>query len=267
MTARVHRWGLVVSLALVGVAMSPAATAAPKKKKQVLQDKEARAHFERAQGHFESEDYEAAIPELKAAYALEPNPMLLYAWAQAERLAGSCARAVGLYRRYLETEPATEQRQLAEANLLDCEAELPPPPEPEPEPEIDPLPPDDTVDDPPSTDEPTRPWHRDPTGGVLFGVGLAGAAAGGTLMGVARSQGAQAPDADVEDDYLATRARAERMNIAGIVTLGVGSALLLGGVIRYAVVASKARRRSDTAFRWAPTWTGAGVGVGLKGTF
>ncbi|MEM9457436.1 MAG: hypothetical protein AAGF11_24865 [Myxococcota bacterium] len=267
MTARVHRWGLVVSLVLVGVPVSPAATAAPKKK-QVLQDKEARAHFNRAQEHFESEDYEAAIPELKAAYALEPNPMLLYAWAQAERLAGSCARAMGLYRRYLETDPPTEQRQLAEANVLDCEAELPPPPEPEPEsePEIDPMP-EDAADDPPASDEPNRPWHRDPAGGVLFGLGLAGVASGGTLMGVARIQGSQAPDANIEDDYLAVRARAERMNIAGIVTLGVGSALLVGGVIRYAVVASKGRRRSDTAFRWAPIWTGAGGGVGLKGTF
>lgn len=259
MTAPSHRWGLVASLALVGLAMPAAASAAPE---QVLEDREARAHFARAQEHFESEDYEAAIPELKAAYALEPNPMLLYAWAQAERLAGSCTRAVGLYRRFLETEPEAEQRQLAEANLLDCEAELPattPAPESEPGP-----PEDDSPPPPPPTDEPTRHWARDPLGGVLFGLGVAGMASGGVLMGLARRRGTQAPNADVEDDYLALRAEAQRMNAAGIVTLSVGSALLVGGVIRYALVATRGRR-SDTAARWAPIWTG--VGVGLRGTF
>ena len=243
-----------MSIALFVLATGSDASAAPG---QVLKDKEALAHFERAQEHFGSEDYAAAIPELKAAYGLEPNPMLLYAWGQAERLAGSCTRAVGLYRRFLETNPAAEQRQLAEANLLDCEAELPP------EPEIEPLEPEDDTEASVAADEPRR-WVTDPVGGVLLGLGVIGVASGGIQMGLARRRGKQAPNADVEDDYLQTLALAERMNTAGIVTLSVGSALLMGAVIRYALVAKKGRSSKEAPVaRWAPFSTGQGVGLQL----
>ncbi|MCA9709838.1 MAG: hypothetical protein KDK70_28620, partial [Myxococcales bacterium] len=83
----------------------------------------------------------------------------------------------------------------------------------------------------------------------------------GVLMGLARRRGKQAPNADVEDDYLALRAQAERMNTAGIVVLSVGSALLLGGVIRYAVRGRRGRAQPKTAERWAPVLTRAGVGL------
>ncbi len=232
---------------------------------QVLADKDAQAHFERAQQHFAAEDYAAAIPELKAAYALEPNPMLLYAWGQAERLAGNCARAVDLYRRYLDTNPAEEQRQLTEANLVDCEAELPPdaavdPLGSEPDSSLAPDEPDPPVEPPP--DEPARPWIKDPLGGVLLGFGAVGVATGGALMGVARRRGKQAPNADVEDDYLEIRATAVRMNTAGIVTLGVGSALVVIAAVRYAIVAKK--RRTTSVSRSTPTWTGHGVGLRVE---
>jgi len=256
MTARLHRWVLATSVALLGLEPSPEAAAAPS---QVLKDEEAQRHFDRAQVHFQSEDYAAAIPELKAAYGLEPNPMLLYAWAQAERLAGSCSRAVELYRRFLETKPAAEQRQLAEANLLDCEAELPEP-APAPSPELDPLAQDDPSD-PPTDVEPPRRWFADPAGGALLGVGVAAAATGGVVMGLGRRRGTQAPNADVEDDYLDIRAAATRMHTAGIITLGVGSALVLGAIIRYAIVAKRGRASGPRdAARWSPQASGLRVG-------
>ncbi len=259
MTARLHRWALATSIALFVLATGSDASAAPG---QVLKDKEALAHFERAQEHFQSEDYAAAIPELKAAYGLEPNPMLLYAWAQAERLAGSCTRAVGLYRRFLETNPAAEQRQLAEANLLDCEAELPDP-QVEAEPEIEPLDPEEDTEASVTDDEPRR-WVTDPVGGALLGLGVVGVASGGVLMGLARRRGKQAPNADVEDDYLQTLSQAERMNTAGIVTLSVGSALVMGAVIRYALVAKKGRSPKEAPVaRVAPLFAGQGVGLQL----
>lgn len=256
MRARHHRLGPALGIAVALLVAELPVHASPG---QVLRDPEAQAHFDEAQRHFGEEDYAAAIPELKAAYALEPNPMLLYAWGQAERLAGSCERAVGLYRRFLETNPAPEQRQLAEANLVDCEAELP-------DDALDPEAPA-TEDEPPDDDGPPRRWYADPVGGVLLGVGVAGLITGGALMGLAQRRIRQAPNADIEDEYYDVIAQAERFNTAGGVVLGVGGVLVLSGVIRYAIVARKGRRARESAAqaRWHPVWTGAGVA--LRGRF
>ncbi len=263
MRGRWQQLGLGVLAGLVVLGAGRVAVAAPT---GVLSNPRARAHFERAQSHFDQQDYAAAIPELKAAYALEPNPMLLYAWGQAERLAGSCPRAVELYRRYLETDPPPKQRQLTEANLLDCEAEVPSPspaeeaappsaePEPTPEPE------------PAVSDEPSRRWFADPWGGVLSGVGVAGAVAGVALLGVSRREAREAEATMIEGDHIDKRERAERLDIAGAVVLGGSALLVLGGMIRYAVVAKRGRSGPQTAARRRRVvWTLSGAG--LEGRF
>ncbi len=261
MKARSHRRRSAALVAgLLVFAQLAVAQAAPG---QVLQNPQAAEHFSRAQEHFDEEDYAGAIPELKAAYALEPNPMLLYAWGQAERLAGSCARAVELYRRFLDTGPSAEPRQLAEANLVDCEAEVPSSTADTSEvASTDDDASDVIADD--GVDEPRpRHWIADPVGGVLTGVGVATVIAGGAVMGIARQRGSEAPDMFLEDNYRDARANALQLNTAGVVTLAIGSALVLGGVIRYAVIATK--RRSGSAerrqARLAPTFTGTGFGL------
>ncbi|MEM7158769.1 MAG: hypothetical protein AAF799_38360 [Myxococcota bacterium] len=230
----------------------------------VLKNEEARAHFQRAQEHFNEQNFPAAIPELKAAYALEPNPMLLYAWAQAERLAGSCERAVALYRRFLDTNPSDEQRRLTEANLLDCEAELPEPPPATEEPGVE----EPGIEEPvePIDDEPQRPWYTDTVGGVLAGSGVAGIIGGGVLMGVARNRANEAPNAAVEDDYLAQSAEAQRLNTAGVVVLGIGAVLAVGGAVRYALVARKSSSGDQAAksARVTPLIGGTSIGVRLR---
>lgn len=258
MKAASHRWALATAVALSLALGSRPARAAP----EVLQDAEALAHFEQATRYFNEQDYAAAIPELKAAYALEPNPMLLYAWAQAERLAGSCTRAVELYRRFIATDPAPDQRQLAEANLLDCEAELPDPVEAETPDDLDAMEDEDeTV--PPRDDAPPRPWYADPAGGVLTGLGVGGVIGGGVMMAIARRKAREAPNAAIEGDYLQVRDEANRLNTVGIVVLSAGSALVLGGVIRYAVKrsAGRADRQSAQRPRWRPVITSNGFGI------
>ncbi|MCH9682218.1 MAG: hypothetical protein K0V04_12340 [Deltaproteobacteria bacterium] len=268
MKARSHRRALAAVVAvLLPLGFAPVASAAP----EVLSNPKARIHFERAQGHFDEQDYAAAIPELKAAYAVEPNPMLLYAWAQAERLAGSCSRAVELYRRFLATGPGDEQRRLTEANLVDCEAEVP---------AATTIPGDESTELEPARDDAAedaddasdgveeqssdRHWIADPVGGVLTGAGLVVVIAGGAMMGVARQRGDLALQEPIEGDYLDQRDSAIQLNTAGIVTLGIGSALVLGGVIRYAVKAAKGRSRAEPReTAWVtPVFTGTGLGLG-----
>lgn len=258
MKALRHRWIAAATVA-ASICLGPRpVVAAP----QVLSDPEARAHFEQAQRHFDEQDYASAIPELKAAYALEPNPMLLYAWGQAERMAGSCARAVELYRRFLETNPEPEQRQLAEANLVDCEAELPDDTTATTLPRApDDLQPMEAEPGSPPDEPPARPWYADPAGGALVGGGMAGVIGGGVLMAVARRKAREAPNASIEDDYLATRQQATRMNAGGIVVLSVGSALVVAGVVRYVLLTSRGRERPESTARWRPTLTVGGLGL------
>ena len=62
-------------------------------------------------------DYAAAIEAYNQAYALAPRPGLLFNLAQAYRLAGNCPQAADLYRRYLETAPTDEGREIAQRHL------------------------------------------------------------------------------------------------------------------------------------------------------
>jgi tetratricopeptide (TPR) repeat protein len=66
-------------------------------------------------------DYTAAIAAFKEAYVLAPSPGLLFNIAQAYRLAGHCDDAAWMYRRFLDTNPGGENRELAEQHLASVE--------------------------------------------------------------------------------------------------------------------------------------------------
>src|SRR6266540_6496126 len=66
---------------------------------------EAKARFGRGLDYYKMKEYEAAIAEFEAAYAIDPRNEILFAQAQAERLSGDCASAVVLYRHFLENNP------------------------------------------------------------------------------------------------------------------------------------------------------------------
>jgi tetratricopeptide (TPR) repeat protein len=61
---------------------------------------EARAHYEKATGAYALGRYADAAAEFEAAFALKPDPAILYNAAQAYRLAGKKERALELYRSY-----------------------------------------------------------------------------------------------------------------------------------------------------------------------
>lgn len=60
-----------------------------------------RTHYELAVALYRAQKYEAAIPEFKAAYALDPRPELLFNVAQSCRKSGHPGEAVEFYERYL----------------------------------------------------------------------------------------------------------------------------------------------------------------------
>jgi hypothetical protein len=167
-----------------------------------------------------------AVPDARAAGTY------LYAWAQAERLAGSCDCAIALYqefgrlaRAYFPDSESWPAR--AEAGIAACPA----------------IPPARqacrhglAVAASPAASRPApRPWYRDPLGGVLAGGGLAAIAVGAWSV---RSSLALADDAErlgiTYDEYARLEDRARVRNILGWTSLGIGAALVGGAIVRYA---------------------------------
>lgn len=81
----------------------------------------ARELAEKGRKFHASGDYTDAIAAFQEAYALAPSPGLLFNLAQAYRLAGNCSEAAWMYHRYLDTEPSSAQRRLAETHLATVE--------------------------------------------------------------------------------------------------------------------------------------------------
>jgi tetratricopeptide (TPR) repeat protein len=223
-----------------------------------LQEPEAIEHFKRAQSHFESGNYAAAAPELKAAYAIEPNSKLLYAWAQAERFAGNCKKAVPLYERYLETEPNDENRRSAEANILDCAGEE----EEEPDPTAGDPPSDDGAND--DGEDEIKPAFRDWLGATFLSLGVATGVVGGVLLAVGRQEVNASTRAPTEDEYFDTVAAGRNKHTAGIALLSVSGALILAAVVRYAVLGAKNRKRRKAQTSVLVPERGFGLGLRVR---
>lgn len=213
--------------------------------------------------------YEDAATILERAYAADPDPALLFAWAQAERYAGHCDVAVPLYRAYLEEQPPADVRGLARDAITACgedpdRADEPPPsPEPEIEAEAEP------ASEPAPTREPApsrRTAARDPWGHALTWSGVAVAGVGAGLLGEAHRRRAAGEGAPSEQAYRDALAGAPGLSRAGIAMLAGGGALLVAGVVRFAVVAARGRDPAappakSSALRWyvPAAWGARGV--------
>ncbi len=234
----------------------------------LLRDPEAKAAFDAAQAAFEAEDFAEASKQLERAYMFEPEPELLYPWAQAERNLGHCDSAVDLYEKFIDTGPSERMAELARQNIARCEettaAEATPV---EPEPAMDDEPPPPRVE--PRSDTrietrpvPIKPVGRDVAGGVLVGVGGAAAIVGAALLGTAARQAKQTYDVDDNATYLDMRARTVTLQRAGLAMLVTGGVLVVAAVVRYGVVARK-RKNADVAM-W---WDGRGGGLAMSARF
>ena len=206
------------------------------------------APVERAEEAFQAGRYHEAADAFGEAFAADPDPKFVYAQAQAERLGGDCARAIELYDRFLALDPEPGPAEDARTNRERCRQDLertspPPAPEPpQPRPKVV-----ATVDDqaPPTP----RPWHRDPLGGALVGSGLFVSALGTGLLVGGVTLDRSAPDAAVEGDFERDRGRAFAMHRAGIALTAIGAAIVVGGVVRWVVVAHRSRRARASARR------------------
>lgn len=204
----------------------------------------AQPHVDRALRHFFTRDYARALVEFRAAYTIDPQPALLYAMAQAERMNGDCQRAIRLYEAYLRSGPNERQAVLARRNIERCQNELKRPSPPTPaatqpttmptehqELALAPLPPR-----PPPPVSRRAGWVTDWVGHGLVIGGLVVAATGVALWQIGHRT---IDDANAAPDYDTFASRAGRASTAGIeqkvgvASLAIGGALVAAGVIHY----------------------------------
>jgi hypothetical protein len=86
-------------------------------------------HLDRASYRLQNEQYEEALKELRAAYAIRQQPRLLLEMARVERRLGHAAQALDLYRRWRASgDPADEATQAeASAAIAALAPEVQPP--------------------------------------------------------------------------------------------------------------------------------------------
>lgn len=217
-----------------------------------LSDPDAQRHLRAGIDHFVAGDYAAAADALEAAYAIEPDPRVLAAWGRAELRAGDCDAAVDKLRRYLDTAPPPAGADEARAMIAEC-AEDPEAAPSEPAVStpttgsagpIEAAPPSSDarpLDPPRPTTPATKPWSRDVLGGVLVGTGAAALATGlGLTIAAFVGQG-RARDIDDHQDFVDAETRARTLERASFAMYGIGTALAVGGVVRWVIVGRRSR--------------------------
>jgi hypothetical protein len=266
---------MMTRLPLLFVLIAGVASADPKA--------DAKAHIQKAAGFHGEGKFVDALFELDAAYALDPDPGLLYAIAQVQVKLDRCAEAIFNYEKFIASSPGDKPAKAAREAIAACRTTLrakanPEPPKPEPkaepiaEPKPEPPKPEPAKPEPPRVADTTPPpvapapekpsggraWYADPLGGVLVGVGIAGGVTGVLLYRKASSDIDAAPGAtnygNSEDLVERAESRRKLATIAGV----AGGALVIGGIIRY--VTAGGREQRGVAI--VPTSGGAAVTLG-----
>ncbi len=225
-------------------------------------DPEAKEHLERGLAGYTAKDYAGAIKDLRLAYALDPRPEILFAWAQAERLYGRCSQASKLYDRFLKSKPSAQQAAAARTGIERCEGQPDTTPaDPEDVEQPAPQPAQEQPEQPAAAAAPPPPRPRvDAVGLGLLGVGVALGAVGGGLLGAGERKAKQLGDVATYDEYADGSGPVRTLRIAGGVLAGIGGALIVGGIVKLLV--HRRHNRRDVAFWTDPR--GAGVLVRLR---
>jgi len=246
---------LAAVVTMLGLFAAPAAAQKQSGEPMKIQ---AEKHFNRALKLFNEKDFAGAAAAFAKAYEIDERFDIKFAWAQAERLAGNCVKAVELYGQ-LRDEPNLsddDQRALLEG-LERCDAVTK-----DPDPKPEPAPPKVT---PPPTAPVAEgsPWYTDPIGDALLISGIVGVGLGAGLFIVSSLDASAAKDAATYDTHVALESRARNRRILSLVTFGASAALLGGAGYRF-LTRESGKSSKASAGVWA---TPDSAGVALGGRF
>jgi len=247
-------------------------------------NEESEAAFQRGVARYEAGDHDEAAAAFQHAYQLDPKPIYLFSLAQSEVGRDRCLQANEIFRRYLKTDPPEANQHAAESRIRFCEERLAAAPPPEPVTSATPAESSATpsATAPPTaapstaapsaaaapTTKPTAPpqqvdapasWWTDPLAMGLMAAGLAATGVGTGVIVWGQGSTADARDqafADYQTHDNALEDGNDR-RIAGGVIVGVGAAMVIGGVIRAIVVGQRAS--NEDAASDAQLWFGPGA--------
>jgi tetratricopeptide (TPR) repeat protein len=226
-------------------------TAAVTLAREAAADTRARDLYKRGIEEYKAQKYEQAVATLKESYELEPKPDVLFALAQAERLAGRCPEARIHYRKLLDetSDPATMKAVQSNLELCGPDPDKVEPKQVEPErPAAEPKTITKTV-----VHEVRR---TDKLATILFAGGTLGLGAGGGLYLASLNSRDDAKRAGTLDDHARISDRADLQRIAAIAAGGAGVLMIGVAVVRWATSGSSTAE-SKTEVTLAPSASGA----------
>jgi len=238
---------------------------------QPLADPEAQELFDRGLSRYSAEEYADASADFRAAYALDPSPEVLYAWAQSERMLGRCSRSSKLYARFLKSDPSEQQAEAARQGIERCEEQADTAPDDLADDIGEEGPVEGPVEDEPAEEDALEPEAEpepkasprarpDGLGIGLVSVGVALGASGGGLLAVSERNARRLEDATSYGEYADGVDEVRIFRITGSALAGVGGALLISGIVKLAL---HRRKRSHNLGFWTDP-RGAGVIVQLR---
>jgi len=196
-----------------------------------------KAYFADGTAAFQRGDYAAASRAFAAGYEIEKWNGFLFAWAQSERVAGDCKKAVELYSRFIATDPEPAAREHALGWIRQCGSEYVPP-EPVDKPVDKPVDTPVTPRRPPPPPTPApAPESRFPHTLALV-LGASAVASGGVGIGFyvgARRDFRRADRAVDYVDVAAAEQRGERRLWGARIAGGIAVALATAAVVRFVV--------------------------------
>jgi tetratricopeptide (TPR) repeat protein len=198
---------LVMIAALIALPL--AADAGPKE--------DAQGHIAKATEAHTAGNFSVSLTELEAAYALDPQPDLLYALGQVQVKLNNCPVAITYYEKFLATQPGPEPANAANEAVSNCNAIIAAaaPAEPAPAPPPPPAP---------------EPRKFDVIGTTLIGVGVVSTVVGVVMYSSAINSLDDAEVAPTYQDHQSLRDDAESkrtyamiFGVAGVAAIGVGA--------------------------------------------
>jgi tetratricopeptide (TPR) repeat protein len=192
--------------------------------------KEAKQHIKAATEAHKQEKFDVALTELQAAYALDPQPDVLYAIGQVQVKLGNCPEAIMSYQQFLDTKPAPDVADAANEAIKVCREQLAAqPPAPQPPPDANPQPVAPLPPPPPPAAPEGKAFYSDVLGDVLVVGGAVAVVTGVSLYVGARGtiDDAEAAPTYAEQQSLVDDAHSKRMyaviaGSVGVVAIGVG---------------------------------------------